>query len=106
MSRLVDFDPADEGVIVNRIVQLVHMSIDHEFGSEAPPAPRKFAQTEFAADEPTVNQPLPLNLSDSDYNSDRNQISQTIFEKPEKKWIFVLICVIGLVGVYLWFIFN
>ena len=59
MTRILEFQPADEDVIVSRVVTQVHKTVDREFPQASPP-PRRFARTLFTEhDEPTVNQPLP-----------------------------------------------
>lgn len=61
MSKLFEYQPLDERIIVDRILVRVHRAIDESF-PKLPPASRRFAKTVFA-DEPTVNQMLPADIS-------------------------------------------
>lgn len=62
MKRVLDFVPADSDVVVSRTLIMVHKAIDDQFPN-AQPAPQRFAKTVFGADESTLNQALPPNLT-------------------------------------------
>jgi len=59
MSRILEYKPAPQDLVVSRVVTLVHKVVDREFPAAAPP-PKRFARTLFSEqEEPTVNQVLP-----------------------------------------------
>ncbi|GEM_PF-6110567 len=59
MHRVFDFAPADQEVVVSRILVQVHQAVDEAF-PHARPASQRFAKTAFVGyDEPTLTQIVP-----------------------------------------------
>ena len=59
MYRVFDFQPAEQEVVVSRVLVLVHQAVDDTF-PHAKPASARFAKTAFIGfDEPTLTQLLP-----------------------------------------------
>ena len=60
MSRLLDFNPTEEDIVISRVLVSVHKAIDKNF-PHASPAPSRFAKTNFGSDEVTLNEQNPTN---------------------------------------------
>ena len=45
-SRLLDFNPTEEDIVISRVLVSVHKAIDKKF-PHASPAPSRFAKTNF-----------------------------------------------------------
>ena len=67
MSRLLDFNPTDEDIVISRVLVSVHKAIDKKFPN-ASPAPSRFAKTSFGSDEVTVNEQSPSHSSNETFN--------------------------------------
>lgn len=53
MSRLYEMEPAEETVVVSRILLHVHRAIDENFPG-ATPASREFSRTQFSSEQSTA----------------------------------------------------
>ena len=57
MSRLLDFNPTEEDIVISRVLVSVHKAIDKKF-PHASPAPSRFAKLTLE-DEVTLNEQNP-----------------------------------------------
>lgn len=66
MSKILEFEPVEEAVIIPRILIDVHQAIDEAFPLSAP-APSRFAKTAvFGSEETTANKLMPQSDSGPD----------------------------------------
>ena len=106
MSRLLDFTPTEEDIIVSRVLISVHKAIDKNFPN-AEPAPNRFAKTSFGSEEITITESKPMfgnNKTSLPNNESIEKLESLTVNKQDalikKTIIFVMIVCLITVCIY------
>ena len=106
MSRLLDFNPSEEDIVVSRVLVSVHKAIDMNFPN-AEPAPTRYAKTSFGTPEETltnidINAINKINESEQNANlEDLERIAMGSSDKIIKQFILSVAFIVFTRALYL-----